>query len=287
MKTNTFSIVVGDHRCNAACPYCVSKMTHTAAAIWPSINTRRFETACRVVKQASDGLIGVLLTGKGEPTLFPGQITEYLNLMGGRFPLVDLQTNGILIRELAKRELGIWRDAGLTLVCISIAHYLPGLSNREMGIKDDTYNFWDAVDLIHTFGLAVRLNCTMLDGTGFHSVGQLEALVAECQKHGVEQITLREVERPDDSKNPEIAAYVDERKPRMAAARLRQYILECGGTELMQLAHGASVFDFLGQNVCISNCLTATTDPDDIRQIIYFPDGRIAYDWQYTGARIL
>jgi hypothetical protein len=43
----------------------------------------------------------------------------------------------------------------------------------------------------------------------------------------------------------------------------------------------------IGGDECIGNCLTGSTDPDNTRQIIYFPDGRIMYDWRYPGARIL
>jgi len=47
------------------------------------------------------------------------------------------------------------------------------------------------------------------------------------------------------------------------------------------------VYDLNGQNVCLTNCLTGSSDPDNTRQIIYFPDGRIMYDWRFPGARIL
>jgi hypothetical protein len=55
----------------------------------------------------------------------------------------------------------------------------------------------------------------------------------------------------------------------------------------MDLPHGGSVFDYRDQNVCVTNCLTGTRDPDDIRQIIFFPNGEISYDWRFKGARIL
>ena len=280
MKTHTFSIVVGDSRCNANCPYCVSKMTGGTKG--RLINWNRFETACTIVEQARDGLVSVLLTGKGEPTLFPKEITEYLVQMDGRFPLVDLQTNGIL---LDYDRLCEWRDSGLTLVCVSIAQYSPTVSDQIMGIRQ-AYDFWNSVELIHKAGLACRLNCTMLAGGGVHNPTDLEILVSQCKASGVEQLTLREVDRPRDSKNQEVSDWVDAHKPKDAAWRLRKYILEAGGTELLQLPHGGSVFDFLGQNVAISNCLTMSKDPNDIRQIIFDHD-KITYDWSYPGARIL
>jgi MoaA/NifB/PqqE/SkfB family radical SAM enzyme len=284
MKTNTFSIVVGTAACNASCPYCVSKMTQTAACMMNQFDWRRFKTACKIAKQASNGLISVLLTGKGEPLLWPVQIEEYLRLMDGEFPLVDLQTNGILLN---KSPLKKWAERGLSLVCISIAHYEPEKSNEIMGIEGD-YNFLSAARVVQDAGLSVRLNCTLTDQCYDHS--ELEMLVSRCKTYGIDQLTVREVARPDykdDQSHSPVEDWVDEHKVDGAATELRSYILASGGVELLRLPHGASVFDFIGQNVCVNNCLTGTTDPEDIRQIIFFPDGRISYDWRYPGARIL
>lgn len=281
MRTHTFSIVIGNSACNANCPYCVSKMTGDLPT--SRINWNRFATACQVVEHARDGLVSVLLTGKGEPTLYPDQIYDYLSRMDHRFPLVDLQTNGIL---LDGQRLYQWRELGLTLVCISITHDDSVQSNEIMGIRECGYDYWQAVERIHEAGLAVRLNCTMTTA-GTHTPVGLERLVSRCKSHGVEQLTLREVDRPRHTENQEVSDWVDQHKPKNAAGRLRKYILDAGGMELLQLAHGASVFDFFGQNVCISNCLTTSQSPNDIRQVIFFSSGAIRFAWQYPGARIL
>ena len=284
MKTHTFSIVVGTDACNAACPFCVSKMTLTEACKQTEVNWNRFYTAMDVVEQARDGLVSVLLTGKGEPTLFPKQINNYLTVLNHRFPLIDLQTNGIRVEELAE-EFIKWKELGLTLVCISIAHSYPERSNELMGIKQD-FNYWDAVKQLHDIGFAVRLNCTMLK-SGVHHPDQVENLVVRCAMEGIEQLTLREVVGPDRIINHDVADYVKQEQVPGAASRLNNYLLMKGATILLELPHGGIVYDYLGQNVALGNCLTGTTDPNDIRQIIFFPDGRIAYDWRYPGARIL
>lgn len=284
MKTHTFSIVVGTAACNADCPYCVSKMTRTAAGRL-DVNWRRFRTACNMVCHASDGLISVLLTGKGEPLLFPELISDYLREMQAyAFPLIDLQTNGILI-EHSHEQLKHWRDQGLTLVCISICDYDPAISRRLMRIKEE-FNFWSAVERIHNAGLAVRLNCTMLND-GISTPEQVEHLIDRCVCHGVEQLTLREVARPSLPIEHPAVQFVDEQKPHDAARRLYHYLEMNNAFKLLELPHGGLVYDYRRQNVCIGNCLTSTTDPNDIRQIIFFPDGRITYDWNHLGARLL
>ncbi len=259
-------------------------MTQTKACKQTEVNWNRFYTAMDVVEQARDGLVNVLLTGKGEPTLFPKQINDYLTVLNHRFPLIDLQTNGIRVEELSE-EFVKWKELGLTLVCISVAHSDPRKSNELMGIKQD-FNYLDAVKKLHDIGFAVRLNCTMMK-SGVRMPTQLESLVNQAAIHGVEQLTLREVTMPDQVSDQALADFVKSERVPGAAALLNNYLLMKGATRLLELPHGGIVFDYHGQNVALGNCLTGTTDPDDIRQIIFFPDGRIAYDWRYPGARIL
>lgn len=295
MKTHTFSVVVGTAACNAECPFCVSKMTRSAACKIPTINKRRLHTACRIVKQAGDGLISVLLTGKGEPLVFPEQVTEYLGEMASyQFPLIDLQTNGVLVNQVIDSgAMEDWATLGLSLACISIVHWEPYTSQNLMGINDGNFDFWQSVDRLHEAGMAVRLNCT-LTRSGCGTLDDVAQLINMCRDHKVEQLTLREVEVPDymdGSGNTKDARKVvdcaETEKPHGFTKQIRCYLEMRGATRLLELPHGAIIYDDSGQNVCINNCLTSTTDPNDIRQVIYFPDGRIMYDWKYPGARLL
>jgi len=289
MKTHTFSIVVGTDACNANCPFCIAKMTASEVPKTPDFDQGRFNTACRIVEMASDGLITVLLTGKGEPMLYPHQITQYIEQINFRFPLIELQTNGTLIKDNLEL-LRHWRDEGLTLVCISMTHVDHIQNNSLMGIPNGggprQYRLWETVELLQETGLNVRLNCTMLK-SGIHKPEDAERVITKCAMAGVDQLTFREVEMPDRVVNADVAAWIKEEKPVGAAKKLHHYLEMKEATRLLELPHGAIVYDVNGQNVCISNCLTGTTDPNDIRQLIFFPDGRVAYDWRYPGARIL
>lgn len=55
----------------------------------------------------------------------------------------------------------------------------------------------------------------------------------------------------------------------------------------MTLAHGAVVFDLDGQNLCLNQCLTVQPDAEEMRNLIFFPDGHLRYYWQYPGAILL
>ena len=63
--------------------------------------------------------------------------------------------------------------------------------------------------------------------------------------------------------------------------------LHSNGNPVLKLAHGATVYDVGGQNICLTDCLTTNETDDNMRQIIFFPDGSIAYDWCYAGAILL
>ena len=97
MHFQTFSIVVGTRACNAHCPFCISKQTGLFGTP-PTVNWRNFHIDCNLAQKANTTT--VLLTGKGEPTLYPDHITDTLNgLRDYKFPLIEMQTNGILMAE--------------------------------------------------------------------------------------------------------------------------------------------------------------------------------------------
>lgn len=115
MKIQTMSIVVGTRACNARCPFCVSKMTGFKEPLPTEPNWVNLEAGCRLAVMG--GVTTVLLTGKGEPTLYPDLISSYLvALKRHRFPFVELQTNGL---SLTGKLLAAWKKGGLTTVCLS------------------------------------------------------------------------------------------------------------------------------------------------------------------------
>jgi molybdenum cofactor biosynthesis enzyme MoaA len=285
MKTHTFSVVVGDARCNANCPFCVAKMTAADFSDYIDFDRGRFDIACRIVEQMREGLLTVMLTGQGEPLLFPEQITRYMDVLVNRFPRIELQTNGTLVQKNLD-NLRRWRDKGLTLVCLSIADNSDAVSNSIMRIKDRSYNYWRTADTLQDLGLNVRLNCTMTKA-GTYRPEECEYIINRAKNANILQTTFREVEQPEPVTCTKTADWVTQNKPHGAAVRLHHYLALNGAVRLLELPHGGVVYDFKDQNVAIGNCLTGTTNPDDIRQVIFFPDGRVAYDWRYKGARLL
>jgi len=295
MNIQTFSIVVGTRACNGRCPFCVSKMTgferlpRGGEIDWP-----HFRKACRLAQLA--GTTTVLLTGKGEPTLYPAEIGGYLEAIKPYdFPLVELQTNAIAIGRLAagKRSgvrglkastLKRWRCAGLDTIAVSAIDVEHEINAAVYGCD---YPPLDQVaDFLHGLGFTVRLCLMMLRG-GIDSPEKLFVAVDFCRRHGIEQITARPIRKPRVSCDDQAAAFVDRYGLTDDETGLIRGWTEENGTKLMSLMHGAEVYDIGGQNFCLSDCLTVEPQTSDIRSLIFYSDGRLAYDWQYDGAVML
>jgi MoaA/NifB/PqqE/SkfB family radical SAM enzyme len=287
MKIQTLSILCGTTACNARCPFCVSKMTHDGGMKAKPIRTnwRNFETACQLAERA--GVTTAMITGKGEPTLWPNLVLEYISRLRGRFPLIELQTNGLPLHDLDTEEF-IRVMGGLTTVAISVVHWDDEV-NREVYCPGREYpSLTSLIDRLHDIGVSVRLNCVMTKGR----VDRWEAvqgMLSFCQRHKVEQFTLMPVSRPPRNGDARVTEWVEENQLYTHTLKEIQNKLKHEGTLLMELAHGAEVFDYEGQNVCLSNCLEPhrLTDKSVMRNLIFYPDGHLRYDWDHAGAIII
>jgi len=284
-------------------------MTAVGSALTHNFNCKNLEVACRLAEKG--GVTTGLLTGKGEPTLFPSVITTYLQTMSRYFPLIELQTNGLIFTPMIGQRYGTkkvetdadiqlltgrwrdyleeWNDQGLTTVSLSIAHY-ENNRNREIYCDSNGEFRFEYPDLattikfLHNIGLSVRLSCIGLRDYIDDDL-RLRSLIRFAKNCKVEQLTWRPVTTPE---------YVGEDDAewvkRLSCDPLKtQFLTEYvrkNGTLLLRLPHGAEVFDIQGQNLCLSNCLTRQPDTDVVRQLIYM-DGHLYYDWCYEGAIIL
>ncbi|MCU0241833.1 MAG: hypothetical protein MUF51_05365 [Vicinamibacteria bacterium] len=291
MRIQTFSIVTGSEACNARCPFCISKMTvpHGLSLDEPMVNWRNFHKACRLASQC--GVTTAMLTGKGEPTLFPNQITRYLHEMKPfDFPLIELQSNGLALidrREAYVPHLAEWYHLGLTLIALSIVHH-DAARNREVYTphRDHYIDLPALIDMLHQHGFAVRLAC-ILAGGFIDSPQALDDLIDFARAHRVEQLTVRAVNRPASSRNPEAWTWAEQHGLTSEQEHALREHLDRNGRRLMTLMHGAVIYDVDQQNVGYTHSLTIDPDSEDIRQLIFFPDGHLRYDWQHAGAVLL
>ncbi|MCY3023252.1 MAG: radical SAM protein [Planctomycetota bacterium] len=291
MRIQTFTIVAGSEACNAHCPYCVSRMTpdYDLGAKLPEANWRNFRLGCQFAKDS--GVSTVLFTGKGEPTLFPQQLTAFLKqVQPFAFPFVELQTNGIALANkhpVSEQHLREWYGLGLSMIALSIVHWRAG-RNREIFQPEarEYFALPTLIEYLHKLGFSVRLSCMMLRGY-VDSPQAVADLASFARESRVEQLTVRAIEKPHKSEDDAVARWVGEHGLPPETIRQMRDFLDTEGSRVMELAHGAVVYDLRGQNVCLSTCLTIDPGDERIRQLIFFPDGHLRYDWQYPGAILL
>ena len=153
--------------------------------------------------------------------------------------------------------------------------------------KEKTYpSLPKLIDFLHSIGFSVRISCVLVRGY-MDNPNELSMLIDMCKLSKVEQLTLRPVNISSNCKDEKILEwYENNRLTKGQYDDIAGYIFH-NGKMIMTLVHGATVFDVNGQNVCLTNSLTIDSCTEDLRQLIFFPDGHLRYDWQYEGAVIL
>ena len=291
MHIQNYSIIAGSEACNAKCPYCISKMTPKQGIEFnePVVNWRNFKKGALLAKNL--GVQTAIITGKGEPTIFPEQISKYVKSLDEfGFPFIELQTNGILLAEQKEkydRYLKRWYEDGMSTIAISIAHYEPE-KNRQIFLphKEKYIELPSLIHDLHDIGYSVRLTCMMADGY-LDDANQLEKLIGFARDNRVEQLTARGIVKPNNPLNDHVAEWVMKHSLKPEQLNDIHKYVEKKGVPLLKFFYGGTIYDVEGQNLCLSNCLTLDNNIEHIRQLIFFPDGHLRFDWQYKGAILL
>ena len=128
----TLSLVAGPDTCNAKCPFCIARMVPSRHMDRKSIPINKTILNKALDMAIAGGSDTVLITGNGEPTIFPGQINTYLEEVR-KFEISnklslrkELQTNGILLETQSEKydaHLGRWAKLGLQTIALSVSHY--------------------------------------------------------------------------------------------------------------------------------------------------------------------
>ena len=291
MKFSVFSIVAGTSRCVTVCPFCVSgELATIENREVPKINHRNLLKGCELAK--TSGVQTVMLTSRGEPTLFPDQITEYLETLEPyKFPFIELQTNGIPIArkfEKYKPYLEKWYELGLSTILISTVSNRPEINGEVYTPRTKQYiDLPELISNLHEIGFSVRLTaiCTK---AWMSTPEQIDEYLKFALENKVAQVTLRPLN--DEYRRETAQAWIDEHKV-SEEDKVRIYdFLNTEGYKLMELPNIGNVFDYKGQNVMFSYALTKYNDHNDgenKRNLIFFPDGQLRYEWEWEGARLL
>ena len=103
----------------------------------------------------------------------------------------------------------------------------------------------------------------------------------------MEQLTLRPVNKAENTKDPDTNLQIAQSQ--LGREQLEAIVahIEKNGTPLLNLLHNARVYDFRGQNLCLTDSLTKDANSSELRSLIFYSTGEVTYDWQYPGAIIL
>lgn len=286
MNFETFSILTGTEACNARCPFCVAKLSPTFEGVNDKkIHWRNFNKGAQLARDAR--VSTVIITSYGEPTLFPKEISAYLSeLIPYKFPIIELQTNAVvfeLFKEKYTDYLKKWYELGLDIIAISIVHYDKEI-NREcyMPRKEKYIDLQGVIQQLKDIGFSVRLNCTLAKGW-MDSAEKLHHLIKFSKQCGAFQLTVRPVNTPFDSRNKGVSTWVKDHLLEETQVQEFKDYLRNNGVVLLKKPYGAIIYDIKGYNVCMTNCFTLDENQDNMRQLIFFPNGALRYDWQYNA----
>lgn len=290
LNVTTFSILAGSTACDAKCPFCISKQTPQNGINDCKVqHGQRFEKALSLALKS--GATTAMITGKGEPTLNPEQITRYLEILDKYdFPIIELQTNGMRLQEESmKPYLREWLRLGLTIINISCVSHRIGINREVYGKKFD--HIPDIVKYLQAAGFSVRIGVIMVKGW-IDSLTTVHTFIDYMRQHRFDfpyQLTFRPVALPP-VQNEKNGVYSWTKEHLISQQNLDRLVNWFSNPKhakaLLPLPHGGQIYDYQGQNVCLTNCMTSNDNTYNIRQLIFFPDGTLRYDWTYTGAII-
>ena len=236
MKFKMFSVIVGTECCIASCPFCVSGVKPNQENLKErEINWRNLKIAGNLANRS--GIDTVMLTSRGEPTLFPEQITAYLqHLKEFNFPFVELQSNCIPIAlNKAKYEkyLKQWYEEGLTTITISVVSNKPEVNQKIYMPNSEKYiDLSDLIKYLHSFGFSLRLTCVCCKNM-MDNAKSVEEFIKFAKENQVEQVTLRPVN--DEFRRKSAEEWIKENKlTDSQKAEIKEY-LEKNGTKLLEL----------------------------------------------------
>ena len=290
MKYKLLSAIVGTDACIASCPFCVSGvLLDCKNMICPETNWRNFDICCNIANRSD--VDTVMLTSRGEPLLFPDQITAYLEyLQKHHFPFIELQSNLIPVGMNFNKYndyLKKWYELGLTTICISVVSENKEKNQRNYTPDGNYMDLSDVIRRLHEIGYSIRLACVLCKGIT-HTIEEVKKVIMYAKSLGVEQLTLRPVN--NEFRRESAAEWIKNHCLTVDDKQAIQEYLQTDGTILLNLDRIGCVYDVNGQNVMFSEPLNKDTrdiDPENGRQLIFFPDGHIRYEWEKEGGILL
>lgn len=279
-KIYSVSAILGGPKCNARCPGCAGRVLRDDAAkvVTPGTAPRNIVAASRLALQY--GAWSLALTSSGEPTLYPGAITDTLQKLkdaGVQWPFINLFTNGIRLANdpQVKMWLETWRDLGLTSVALSVHNVDTDKNRAAYGEPKQFYDLQDAINIIKDAGLCARI--VLLLGRGnVDNIKEYKRSLDALHDMGVGLVTSWELRTNDGKRTKQTPSILN-------MLRIRLWLLM--HTEaVMGHAWGGIVRNYRGMNVRLTDYVSKHRPWNDyIRQLVVLPGGKVSYSWFQKG----
>jgi pyruvate-formate lyase-activating enzyme len=278
----TLNFLIGDRSCNMSCRYCISKMTEGGLGEFSPLWYTNQPLAFSVAKKYDSDT--VLITSKGEPTLWRQQVCDVISRSRNEGFIVELQTNGGLLDDNYCKVLAY---AGLNTIALSRV-YIDTEANNEIcdPIRHRSPDLYNLIAMIHRYGMNARL-CFVAMENCFDTPASVIGLCQWASKQKVKQVTLRRMGMPNfnylenSDKAQGIYKFVSEN---IISNDTWKHIIDF----LMANYRVLRVFDWgsiswavEGVQLLIADCLTVPGPDGTIRYLIYCPDGHLRYSWEH------
>jgi hypothetical protein len=218
---------------------------------------------------------GVLLTGKGEPTLNRTELMRLLNEFS-YYP-IELQTNGINL-SCDFQYLEDLADYGLNVLAVSIDNLGQFISYYELFTRSKE------------LGMLTRATINITNWISKEMT--FDGLIGFCRSGNVDQLMLRQIVVPNYVKaDSATAKWINENvDPEQYVRLFDEMKAACTlhGRFLRQLHFGPSVYAYRGVSVSYSDyCIQDSNVGEDIRSLIFLEDGHLYTSWNSTASAIL
>lgn len=294
MKFHMMSIVIGSSACVACCPFCVSGempcSKNMNLDVLDNKHWKKFEVARKLADRS--GVDTVMLTSRGETTLYPEEITEYMNILEDcNFPFIELQTNGLMLEKRwdeYEAYLIDWFSKGMTTVTISTVSERKSINSEVYTPTMGMYMSLNSlIKKLHGIGFSIRLTCVMCKDW-MDTPDKVQSYLDYAKENNIEQVTMRPLN--DEYRRESAQNWINKHKMTDKQKMAIWEYLNKEGTVLLELPRVGTIFDVHGQNVMFSKPLTEftrDTNPDNGRNLIFFRDGHIRYEWEMDGGILL
>lgn len=278
MKAANLTVSVPDEGCDKNCDYCISKITPQVDGDYDKMKWNLLK-----VKKIADvaGVTSVLITGKGEP-LVNMKDTAKLLADFSEYP-TELQTNGkkLLDPEIGENILGTLKLNKLNILAVSIDAPFAQLPRFKKVFKR-----------AQEMGMLVRVCINVLSDLNYASFNRLWNEILETEH--IDQFLLRNITLPSNI-GEDASEYNkqwielhggDKVYPKFRNALIKK--AEKEGTFLRaDTIWGMKFFEVDGISVTWSDyCIQEKNRTDDIRSLIYLPDGHLYTSWNNKASKL-